>query len=156
MATYEQISKWITSAFAHSITGGQAAVDYMSRNRVLRVRQDLDDAAIGDEWTRYLMVADKAVNITKIQVICDTTYTGADVNYMTLSFATGTAGSMTSRDSIVGDNGEDFTAATPKLFTVVTATDSLAAGELLSYSKAKTGNGLAMPAHTIEVHYNYV
>lgn len=153
--TYKTIIKWILAPFAHSLSGGPAGVDYMSRNRVLRVRQDIADADDEDTYTRYIMKADKAVQITAITVTTDTTLALDAVNFCTISFSTGTAGSMTGRDSM-SNEATAFTAATPRSFTVVPSTDSLAVGELLSYSKAETAEGAIFPGHWVEVHYNYV
>jgi hypothetical protein len=160
MATYKEISDWILSAFAHSISGGQAIVDYMLRNHVTRVRaQDIPDAAATDTWARTILVADKAMNITAVKIIPDAGLTAHDTNYATLSFATGPVGTIASKDSfttkITGGSG-DWVANTAEAFTVVTATDSLAVGEVLTVSKAVAAAGVIVPAHMIEVHWNYV
>lgn len=157
MATYKQIAEWILAPFGHSLSGGQAGVDYMLRNRVLRVRQDIVDNAAADTYTRYVLKADKALTITAITIIPDAVVTAHNTNYATMSFATGTAGSMTSRDSILTTitGTDDWAAGVPEAFTVVPDTDSLAVGELLSYSKAVAAAGVAIPGHTLEVHYEY-
>jgi hypothetical protein len=160
MATYKEISKWILSAFAHSLSGGEAGADYMLRNGVVRLRaQDIPDAAATDTWARTVLVADKAMNITAVKIIPDASLTANDTNYATLSFATGPVGTITSRDSfttkITGGSG-DWVANTAEAFTVATATDSLAAGEVMTVSKAVTAAGVIVPAHMIEIHWNYV
>jgi hypothetical protein len=160
MATYKEIVNWILAPFAHSLTGGQTAVDYMVRNGVVRLRaQDIPDAAATDTWARTVLVADKAMNITAVKIIPDAALTAHDTNYATLSFATGPVGTIASKDSfttkITGGSG-DWVANTAESFTVVTATDSLAEGEVMTVSKAVAAAGVIIPAHTIEIHYNYV
>lgn len=96
-----------------------------------------------------------ACTVTAVQYTPNTTQTGADTDYATLTVFNRTTGAgSTSVATLAFTSGVDLTALTPKTITVsaTAANLNLAEGDVVSAGKVVAGNGRAFPPGVVTVH----
>lgn len=128
------------------------ARDYFKKTAICNVGAIAIDS---DALIWPLFTAPNAVKITAIRLGTNTTMTKADTNYNTFTIKNGTVSVATLANGPNSAAGTTIAAGVMGTFTVVTAAgaNELAAGDLLTLTSVKTGNGLAVVAAVIEIDY---
>ena len=96
-----------------------------------------------------------AVKISAIRLGTNTTMTKADTNYNTFTIKNGTVAVATMANGPNSAAGTTIAAGAFGSFVVATAAaaNELAAGDVLTLTSVKTGNGLAVVAAVIQIDY---
>ncbi len=158
MATPNQDAVKLLGALVHHDAAAQAAFVSAGELKSVSVGVGLE-AAAAEVGEQTLMIADAALELVSVAYYPDNALTAHDTNYrdLTIGKADGAGGAVTAFDNfttkITGGSG-DWVQGTPESFTIVSSTDTLAAGEALMFVKAIGGAGVVLPCGTIIVKYN--
>ncbi len=137
--------------------GVPADLDYLFRTRVIRVLIPAD-AAAADASKYELLMADKAMTITNVDLVPGAALTADDTDYKTLTLGKGdnAGGALTSlaakTTKITGGTGNWAEGA--KINWLATR-KALTAGQRVALDVAKTGNGVVVPDTLIEITVEY-
>ncbi len=156
MATPNKDAVELQTASLHHNTTYQSDLDDRFRLRTVSVGVGLE-ALAAEVGEMTLLIAEDAIELVSVAYYPDNALTTHNTNYkdLTIGKADGAGGAVTAFDNIttkITGTG-DWVQGAPEAFTIVTATDTLTAGQALMFVKAIGGAGVVLPCGSIIVKY---
>ncbi len=156
MATPNKDAVELQTASLHHNTTYQSDLDDRFRLRTVSVGVGLE-ALAAEVGEMTLLIAEDAIELVSVAYYPDNALTAHNTNYkdLTIGKADGAGGAVTAFDNIttkITGTG-DWVQGAPEAFTIVTATDTLTAGQALMFVKAIGGAGVVLPCGSIIVKY---